>query len=590
MASNRRQRCQSRSSPAPPAGSGRALADGLADAGWQLVLDARGADRPRAAAAGRIRRGTRVVACPATSPTRRTGAALVAAADRLGGLDLLVNNAGILGPSPQPPLADYPLDALRRGVRGERGRAARADPARPAGAAGPPAARSSTSAPTRPSRRTRAGAGTARPRPRSSRPAGVLAAEEPDAAGVVGRPGRPADPDAPGGVPGRGHQRPAAAGDGRAAPSCGCWPTRPPSGAASGCADLLERRPPDDGTRWTSRCPAGAGGARAAGGARRRPRRRAAAGRASGPPARSRHHRFTDLPDLLRAGRRAGGQHLRRRCPAAVPVVGARLTRPLLHRAAPTAAGWSSCAGATGTADRAVRRRRARRAVPRCPAARAVTLRRAVLAPAGCGWPASDTGGRSVLDYLHALRRSRSGTRYVPTGTGRCATYQTVFARAAGQRRDAERRRGRSPTELVTRLVTAGVLVAPIAAAHRGGLAGGARAAVPGAVRGAAEHRAAGQRGPGGRRPGDRGRHHGGAGAGDGGRADGLVGRRGLDRPGGHAGARGAGGRRPADRPARAAGVAPGHARGGRRRRRCWTRCYAAALRRPATSGTSSAT
>jgi NAD(P)-dependent dehydrogenase (short-subunit alcohol dehydrogenase family) len=37
---------------------------------------------------------------------------LVAAATRLGGLDLLVNNAGALGPSPLPPLASYPPDAL----------------------------------------------------------------------------------------------------------------------------------------------------------------------------------------------------------------------------------------------------------------------------------------------------------------------------------------------------------------------------------------------------------------------------------------------------------------------------------------------
>ena len=39
-------------------------------------------------------------------------AELVSAAAQLGGLDLLVNNAGILGPSPQPALTDYPPDVL----------------------------------------------------------------------------------------------------------------------------------------------------------------------------------------------------------------------------------------------------------------------------------------------------------------------------------------------------------------------------------------------------------------------------------------------------------------------------------------------
>jgi NAD(P)-dependent dehydrogenase (short-subunit alcohol dehydrogenase family) len=37
---------------------------------------------------------------------------LVAAATELGGIDLLVNNASLLGPSPQPRLAEYPLDVL----------------------------------------------------------------------------------------------------------------------------------------------------------------------------------------------------------------------------------------------------------------------------------------------------------------------------------------------------------------------------------------------------------------------------------------------------------------------------------------------
>jgi len=93
-------------------GLGHALAAGLAGAGWQLVLDARGAE-DLAATASQIEGGGRVVAVPGdvTDPAHRRE--LLDAADGLGGPDLLVNNAGILGPSPQPPLADYPLGALR---------------------------------------------------------------------------------------------------------------------------------------------------------------------------------------------------------------------------------------------------------------------------------------------------------------------------------------------------------------------------------------------------------------------------------------------------------------------------------------------
>jgi NAD(P)-dependent dehydrogenase (short-subunit alcohol dehydrogenase family) len=91
-------------------GLGRALATGLAGAGWRLVLDARGRD---ALEEVRAAIGDAAVAVPGdvTDPAHRT--ALVAAADRLGGADLLVNNAGILGPSPLPELAEYPLSALR---------------------------------------------------------------------------------------------------------------------------------------------------------------------------------------------------------------------------------------------------------------------------------------------------------------------------------------------------------------------------------------------------------------------------------------------------------------------------------------------
>jgi NAD(P)-dependent dehydrogenase (short-subunit alcohol dehydrogenase family) len=88
-------------------GLGLALATGLSEAGWRLVVDARTA-RELTDAAEWI--GGDVVAVPGDVRDAAHRAALVEAA---GEVDLLVNNAGILGPSPQPRLAAYPLDALR---------------------------------------------------------------------------------------------------------------------------------------------------------------------------------------------------------------------------------------------------------------------------------------------------------------------------------------------------------------------------------------------------------------------------------------------------------------------------------------------
>jgi NAD(P)-dependent dehydrogenase (short-subunit alcohol dehydrogenase family) len=92
-------------------GLGRALAAGLAREGYDLIIDARDAAALEAVA-GQIRAAggqVTAVAGDVTDPAHR--AALLAACP--GRLDLLVNNAGTLGASPLPALADYPAGELR---------------------------------------------------------------------------------------------------------------------------------------------------------------------------------------------------------------------------------------------------------------------------------------------------------------------------------------------------------------------------------------------------------------------------------------------------------------------------------------------
>ena len=100
-------------------GLGLALARQLAHDGWTLLIDARGAEALEAARAelAELAGQTQVVAIAGdvTDPAHR--AALADAARTLGGLDALVNNASALGPSPLPPLLDYPLDALEQVYR-----------------------------------------------------------------------------------------------------------------------------------------------------------------------------------------------------------------------------------------------------------------------------------------------------------------------------------------------------------------------------------------------------------------------------------------------------------------------------------------
>jgi NAD(P)-dependent dehydrogenase (short-subunit alcohol dehydrogenase family) len=101
-------------------GLGLALATALAADGYRLVVDARDGAALRAAVAdfpGRkdtLRPGLdTVTAIPGDIADPAHRAELATAAARLGGPDLLVNNAGTLGASPLPALADYPIGELR---------------------------------------------------------------------------------------------------------------------------------------------------------------------------------------------------------------------------------------------------------------------------------------------------------------------------------------------------------------------------------------------------------------------------------------------------------------------------------------------
>jgi NAD(P)-dependent dehydrogenase (short-subunit alcohol dehydrogenase family) len=92
-------------------GLGLALAQALADRGHGLAIDARGSEALEEARVA-LARKTAVTAIAGDIADATHREQLVAAAARMGRLRVLVNNASVLGPSPQPALADYPLDVL----------------------------------------------------------------------------------------------------------------------------------------------------------------------------------------------------------------------------------------------------------------------------------------------------------------------------------------------------------------------------------------------------------------------------------------------------------------------------------------------
>ena len=288
-----------------------------------------------------------------------------------------------------------------------------------------------------------------------------------------GRPGRPAHPDAPGGVPGRGHQRPAAAGDRRAGVPAPARPSAPPSGrhrAWPTSARRRERR--SDGARWTSRCPPTLE-------AHEPPEARGLARDGVRLLVGARGCRRGDPPPVHRPARPAARRATcswstrRRPCRPRCRWPAARPGRALLHRA-----------GRTGRWLVELRRAAARppRRTPdggpgtryRCSAAASVTLRRAVLGRAAVGGRRGHAAPAGVPAYLRA-HGAPIRYAYVPRPWP-LSYYQTVFATHAGQRRDAQRRPAvhrpaGDPAGRRRRARRAG------AAAHRGRLAGGARAA-----------------------------------------------------------------------------------------------------------------
>jgi NAD(P)-dependent dehydrogenase (short-subunit alcohol dehydrogenase family) len=89
-------------------GLGRALTTQLEARGWRVIIDGRHSTSVMAAA-GSLK-GAVPVPGNIVDPAHRQK--LVEAASMSGRLDLLVNNASTLGPTPLPALAEYPLDEM----------------------------------------------------------------------------------------------------------------------------------------------------------------------------------------------------------------------------------------------------------------------------------------------------------------------------------------------------------------------------------------------------------------------------------------------------------------------------------------------
>jgi NAD(P)-dependent dehydrogenase (short-subunit alcohol dehydrogenase family) len=97
-------------------GLGLALARALAQRGWTLIINGRNGEALESARA-ELSALTPVVAIAGDVADAAHRQKLAEAVAQAGGLDALINNASILGPSPQPSLLDYPLEVLEQVYR-----------------------------------------------------------------------------------------------------------------------------------------------------------------------------------------------------------------------------------------------------------------------------------------------------------------------------------------------------------------------------------------------------------------------------------------------------------------------------------------
>lgn len=95
-------------------GLGKTIAGFLAAQGYDLILTARGGEALTVTATELQHYGGQLLALPGDVSDGAHQQVLADAVAQRGQLDLLINNASLLGPSPQPPLATYPLETLEQ--------------------------------------------------------------------------------------------------------------------------------------------------------------------------------------------------------------------------------------------------------------------------------------------------------------------------------------------------------------------------------------------------------------------------------------------------------------------------------------------